>query len=536
VKKRGVCLGLRTKLVASYVALSVTITFASIIAGQYVHSRADDLRGRHAAVTRGIGEIATLAGSAYEEGFSFVLAGDPEERTFAADKLAIAETGARELRGASLSDGESVALDRVIAALAVLRLASTAMFDDFERDHAVARYRYETYDGAIDGASQAIASLDRAAVEESARGHESIRRTSDLLNAAIGLLAIAGAILGGLLIGGRIAKPLVALRDATIAFGAGRLDISVAHKSSDEVGELASAFEKMALATRQHIAQLASAQKLEALGLVAGSVAHDFNNVLGAVLTFSDLALEDLGDGHPVSADLRNIAEAAHRGAKLTQQLLAFSRPRAASLRALSVNEAVESIEPMLARLAGVGIPVHLMLDQSAPLARVDATQLDQVLMNLVVNARDASRQGGAVEICTSRAELGASATLATGKLEAGSYVLVEVRDHGTGMDDETMTKVFEPFFTTKAVGKGTGLGLATVARVAREAGGAVAVESAPGRGTTFRVYLPLAKPCTSPPDLRIQVRTDTKLAAQSTEASSRQGIAASTRTALIVG
>jgi signal transduction histidine kinase len=285
----------------------------------------------------------------------------------------------------------------------------------------------------------------------------------------------------------------VELRNAAVAFGAGQLELTVAEKSADEVGELASAFERMALAIRQQMTQLANAQKLEALGLVAGSVAHDFNNVLATVVTCSQLALEDLGEGHPVSNDLRDIADAARRGARLSQQLLHFGRPRAASPRVLSVNEAVDSIEPMLARLVGAGVGLHVTRDPGAPLVCIDSTQLDQVLMNLVVNARDASPAGGVVEIRTSRTALPQRAMFVTGPLEAGSYVLVEVRDQGTGMNEDTMARLFEPFFTTKEPGKGTGLGLATVARVVRDAGGAVALESAPGRGTTFGVYLPLA-------------------------------------------
>ena len=143
---------------------------------------------------------------------------------------------------------------------------------------------------------------------------------------------------------------------------------------------------------------------------------------------------------------------------------------------------------------------MRLSLDPRAPLVRIDATQLDQVIMNLVVNARDATPAEGELEIRTSCDELTQSMTMATGRLDAGSYVLVEVRDHGTGMDRVTLARLFEPFFTTKAKGKGTGLGLATVARIVQQAGGAVGIESAPGRGTTFRVYLPLAERRTSPP------------------------------------
>jgi signal transduction histidine kinase/HAMP domain-containing protein len=606
--------GLRTKLVASYVGLSAGITFASIVAAQYVHARTDDRRARHAVVLRAVGEISALTSSAEEEGFSFALAGDPAERAFAVEKLARADMRAHRLRsGSTLSAGESASLDGVILSLARLRESMMAIFDELDHGNTITRQRFAAYDGTIDAATDAGQALDQATLDEGAREGGSDHRTSDLLTAAIGLLAVLGAIAGGSLIGGRIVRPLVALRNAAIAFDAGRLDVAVAHKSAavayesaDEVDELASAFEKMALATRQHVeaiehgqrfledvfssmgeillvcddggrvtavnaaflrlggyrreevlgipaaalfrhgatgardellradgagvavllsasplagsesglvlvgqdltererleGQLAMAQKLEALGRVAGSVAHDFNNILGAVLACSELALDAVGPSHLASPDLRDIIDAARRGARLTKQLLAFSQSRAASPQLLSVNDALQSMEPLLGRLAGPALRVRLSLDPRAPLVRVDATQLDQVIMNLVVNARDATPADGELEICTSCDELTQAATMATGRLDAGSYVVVEVRDHGTGMDPITLARLFEPFFTTKAQGKGTGLGLATVARIVQEARGAVGIESAPGHGTTFRVYLPPAERRTSPP------------------------------------
>jgi PAS domain S-box-containing protein len=590
--------GLKAKLVASFVALSAAITLASLLAGQYVHSRADGLRAQHAVVSRAAQEIGALAASADEEGFSYVLAGDPDERKLAVGKLESAEKLARALHSNStLSAREGAALDGVILSLTRLRLASTGMLDEFGRSHAVARRQYDAYDRAIDGATEAIEALDRAALEESTRARESSHHTSNVLTVIIGLLALLGAVGGGSLIGSRITRSLLELRDAASAFGAGHPDITVAHKPADEVGELATAFERMAITTRQQVAfiehsqrhledvfssmseillvcdsngivtavnaaflrlggyareeiigvpaarlfrnaatgvrdellraqggvvpvqlstsplagvdggrvvvgqdlterrrleaQLVTAQKLEALGRVAGSVAHDFNNILGAILTCSELALEAVGDGHPACADMRDIVDASRRGSMLTQQLLSFSRPQSASPRTLSINEAVESIGPMLTRLAGQRVKVRMTLDPSAPLVRLDATQLDQVLMNLVVNARDATPAGGEVHVRTSREELKQATIVATGKLEAGSYAVVEVRDHGTGMDEATMARLFEPFFTTKEPGKGTGLGLATVARIVQQAGGAVALESALGEGATFRVYYP---------------------------------------------
>jgi signal transduction histidine kinase len=486
--------------VASYVALGVALTLAALAAGRYARLRVDALHERHTAVLRTVEEVAALAGSAAEEGFSFVLAGDPEERELATGRLAQAEAVVHQLENTgTLSVTESAALDRVRLALARRRQAAAGMFDSFSRHHAVARADYEAYDQAIDATVDAIALLRQDVLDEGAREQLSAQRTSDLLTLAAGLAALAGAVVGGGIVSSRITKPLLELRNAAVAFGSGQGDIRVPDKSGDEIGELGAAFETMAVAIQQHVAQLANAQKLEALGLVAGSVAHDFNNVLGAVLACSEVALDAVGEQHPVAVDLRDIADAARRGALLSQQLLAFSRPQLSLPRLVPINEAVESVVPMLKRLSGVDLALHVNLDPSALVVRVDTSQLDQVLVNLVVNARDASPPGGTIEVQTSRRELAAPLALATGWLEAGSYALLTVRDAGTGIPKEVQGRLFEPFFTTKEAGKGTGLGLATVARIVRQAGGAVALESARGRGTTFRVYLPIARPISEP-------------------------------------
>jgi PAS domain S-box-containing protein len=229
------------------------------------------------------------------------------------------------------------------------------------------------------------------------------------------------------------------------------------------------------------------AQKMEAVGQLAGGVAHDFNNVLTVIGACSELLLEELGDEPERRELVTEIKRASERASTLTRQLLAFSRKQVLAPRILSVNDLIADAEKLLKRLIGE----HLVLatDYATPLwpVKADPGQLEQVLVNLAVNARDAMPDGGTLRITTH----GFTASERTDLLPPGDYVVIEVSDTGVGMDDETRHRVFEPFFTTKAIGKGTGLGLATVRTIVDQAHGIVTVDSMKGRGTTFRVYLP---------------------------------------------
>ncbi|MET0552505.1 MAG: response regulator [Vicinamibacteria bacterium] len=238
-------------------------------------------------------------------------------------------------------------------------------------------------------------------------------------------------------------------------------------------------------------ARLRQAQKMEAVGLLAGGVAHDFNNLLGVIQGYGELLMKRLPEGDPNARRLEQILLAAGRGADLTRQLLAFSRQQPLSARTLDLNAVVTTIEPLLRRLVSEDITLVAVLDPDLYRVRADPSQMDQVLMNLVINARDAMAAGGRLTIETANVDLDAAYELAHPDAKAGAYAMLAVSDVGHGMDPDTLTRAFEPFFTTKEPGQGTGLGLATVYGIVRQSGGHVAVYSEPGHGATFKVYLP---------------------------------------------
>jgi PAS domain S-box-containing protein len=236
--------------------------------------------------------------------------------------------------------------------------------------------------------------------------------------------------------------------------------------------------------------QLLQAQKMEAVGRLAGGVAHDFNNLLTAIIGTVELLLGDLAPEDPRREDLESIRATAKRGAELTRQLLVFSRRERVELRPLDVNAVVRNVERLLKRVIGEDIALKADLAPSLGLVECDPGQLEQVLMNLAVNARDAMPTGGTLTLETRTLvhEPGAASGL---PLAEGRYVVLTVRDTGSGMDEETKSRAFEPFFTTKEAGKGTGLGLATVYSIVKQAGGHVKLLSARGRGTRVEIYLP---------------------------------------------
>jgi PAS domain S-box-containing protein len=247
-------------------------------------------------------------------------------------------------------------------------------------------------------------------------------------------------------------------------------------------------------------AELRGAQKMEAVGRLAGGVAHDFNNLLTVVTTNVALALLDTPAGDPRRALLAEIDEAAQRAASLTRQLLAFGRRQILDPRPIALAGLVRDMQRMLSRILGEDVTLTLDLDPELPAVLADAAQVEQVLVNLVVNARDAMPRGGRITVSTRVAEVGAAAPGPA--LAPGRYAVLSVQDTGAGMDAETLGHVFEPFFTTKAEGRGTGLGLSTVYGIARQHGGTVDVESRPGSGSTFRVWLPVAAAATPAPAL----------------------------------
>jgi two-component system cell cycle sensor histidine kinase/response regulator CckA len=242
---------------------------------------------------------------------------------------------------------------------------------------------------------------------------------------------------------------------------------------------------------RQLEDQFRQAQKMEAIGRLAGGVAHDFNNLLTAILGYSDMMLSQIGHDSPLREDAEEIRKAGERAAGLTRQLLAFSRKQRLDPKVIDLNALIGDVQRMLQRMIGEDVELATSLEPSLGRVRADPGQLEQVIMNLAVNARDAMPDGGKLTIETRNAELDETWGAGRFTVQAGSYVMVAVTDTGTGMDEETKSHVFEPFFTTKAQGEGTGLGLATVYGIVKQSGGYVWVYSEPGAGTAFRIYLP---------------------------------------------
>jgi PAS domain S-box-containing protein len=246
--------------------------------------------------------------------------------------------------------------------------------------------------------------------------------------------------------------------------------------------------------------QLRQAQKLEAIGRLAGGIAHDFNNLLTVITGYSDLALQELPQEHPLTEIVGQIRQASLRAADLTRQLLAFSRRQVLQPVVVDLNTLIEELEKMLRRLIGEDIDLALHLQEGLWPVRVDPGQMEQVLLNLVVNARDAMPRGGKLTIETTNIVLDATAAASRPELPAGAYVVVAVTDTGLGMDAATQARIFEPFFTTKGPEEGTGLGLATVYGIVKQSGGHITVYSEVGRGSCFKVYLPREGQTPSPP------------------------------------
>jgi signal transduction histidine kinase/DNA-binding response OmpR family regulator len=238
-------------------------------------------------------------------------------------------------------------------------------------------------------------------------------------------------------------------------------------------------------------AQLLQSQKMEAVGRLAGGVAHDFNNMLSIIFGYTDLALEEAGANDRLHNQVREIRSAAERSADLTRQLLAFARKQTISPKIMDLNETASSLLKMLRRLIGENINLSWMPGMDVWRVRIDPSQIDQILANLAVNARDAIQGVGTVTIETANVILDEAFCGLHDGFIPGSYVMLAVSDTGTGMNEEILSRIFEPFFTTKALGKGTGLGLATVYGIVKQNNGFIDVVSKPDHGSTFRIYLP---------------------------------------------
>ncbi|MGE0354492.1 MAG: PAS domain S-box protein [Gemmatimonadales bacterium] len=277
------------------------------------------------------------------------------------------------------------------------------------------------------------------------------------------------------------------------------------------------AFVRDVTVQRELEAQVRQSQKLEAVGALAGGLAHDFNNIMTAIIGYADLLLEELPADLPHRQDAHEIRAAADRAAALTRQLLAFSRRQVLQPRILNLNTVVAGLEKMLGRLIGEHIRFETVLSPDLGRVSADPGQLEQVIMNLVINARDAMPGGGRLTVATMNVEHGEPQTPQDRLMPAGQYVLLSVSDTGAGMDAATRARIFEPFFSTKGMGQGTGLGLATVYGIVKQSNGFIWVISEPGQGATFRVYLPrvdnpLDSPAAPPPPREASGGTETIL------------------------
>jgi len=289
------------------------------------------------------------------------------------------------------------------------------------------------------------------------------------------------------------------LTDCATQFGSGNFDIStgVDHKDG-ELGQVAAAFDQMAGKLRQAETekdrlqqQLIQSQKLESVGKLAGGVAHDFNNMLMVILGHTELLLDEISREDPNRASLETIHKAAEKSSDLTRQLLAFARKQTISPVVLELNDTIVGMLKMVQRLIGENIRVVWAPEMALWPVKVDPAQIDQLLVNLTVNARDAIDGVGTITIATANVTLDAAYSAGHFECVPGDYVMLSISDDGSGMEKATQERLFEPFFTTKGLGKGTGLGLATVYGVVKQNKGFISVYSEPGQGTCFKIYFP---------------------------------------------
>jgi len=305
------------------------------------------------------------------------------------------------------------------------------------------------------------------------------------------------ALAGGLVFAWRVSRPLQDIASAAGDIAAGNWTRRVPLRGSAEATAMASAFNAMTVSLRHWYEEakrrddeLRQTQKLEAIGRLAGGIAHDFNNLLTTIRGYTELAL--LRDqSEAAQEELKEILAAADRAADLTHQLLAFSRRKAVTPTLLAVDQLVISTEHMLRRVLGEDIELVTSIEPDLGQVRIDRSQMEQVLLNLVVNARDAMPTGGKLRISVARADVGAPIHDVMHSAIPKRHIVLSVADTGSGMDPETAARIFEPFYTTKEPGRGTGLGLAIVYDIVQDTGGMIDVDTKVGRGTTFRVYLP---------------------------------------------
>ena len=373
-------------------------------------------------------------------------------------------------------------------------LLRVLIVDDAEDDarlvlHELRRAGYEPMHARVDDAGAMRAALDRVTWDVVLCDYLMPRFT---MQGAMELLRLRGLEVPFIVVSGQIGE-----ETAVAAMKAGAHDYVMKNNLSRlapaierEVREARSRFDDVTEHRRLE-EQLRHAQKMEAIGRLAGGVAHDFNNLLTAIIGFSELVLARMRSDDPMRGNLEEIRKAADRATALTRQLLAFGKRQVMRPRVLDVNAVVADLDRLLRRLIGEDVALATRAAPEPALVLADPGQLEQVIVNLVVNARDAMPTGGAVTIETATVDLDEDAATGPSGAKPGPYVRLSVGDTGIGMDAATQAHLFEPFFTTKMSGKGTGLGLSTVYGIVTQSGGHIAVDSEPGRGAVFLIYLP---------------------------------------------
>ncbi|HTW25351.1 MAG TPA: ATP-binding protein [Candidatus Baltobacteraceae bacterium] len=355
----------------------------------------------------------------------------------------------------------------------------------------------------LNGGSGPVA---RLTVLKSYSGETAFLAELNHLLLALGFVAVLGGAGLAFVISDTFTRPLYELLRGFRALERGDYEYPLDAHGGDEVAHATRAFDRMRKSLRENDAQrrqledqLRQSQKMEALGRLAGGVAHDFNNLLTVIKGHSELIVDRMTAADPVLSSGQQIRKAADRAASLTRQMLAFSRKQALQPKVLNINVLVDDMSKLLKRLMPADIEVEFRADPSLGNVKADAGQLEQVLMNLTVNARDAMPRGGKITIETENAALTPEFARTHPPMELGDYVRLAVIDTGTGMDAATKAHIFEPFFTTKEAGKGTGLGLSTVYGVVKQTGGFIWVDSEPGLGSKFEVYLPRVSDAVEP-------------------------------------
>ncbi len=494
---------MRTRLLL-LLALPFAVCVALSVVFVGVDRETDDAYRRALAWSDHAAAVLTIKAHA-EEVVAAVEHGAP------ATERAIAELEAA--RGRSLALAAHFSSDELVEELALA--AALSALEAQARDAAV--HPTPATDLAVANLfrDQVLTRLDHRVADEQRGSAAAARHGREVARRmlAIGVVVAAALLALGVVLSLRLVRYLTRslsyLEAQATRLARGELEGAIALDTRDELGRLAEAFDHMAAELRGSMVhrselqalverrsaelvaaeeQLRQTQKLEAIGRLAGGVAHDFNNLLAVIIASGELAAESLEPAHPARAELAEMHAAALRAAALTRQLLAFSRRQPRQPKPLSLNDVITNLQRMLLRIIGEDVALTAELAPGPCMIDGDVGQLEQVLTNLVVNARDAMPDGGRVTIRTSDVELHGPAAERVG-VPPGGYIELAVIDTGAGIPADIQARLFEPFFTTKATG--TGLGLATVFGIVKQSDGGVVVDSSPGHGATFRVYLP---------------------------------------------